>query len=122
MIEKKRGLFKDLCDIINPYCWITAIRNRLFDYGLIKSHEFEIPTICIGNISVGGTGKTPHTEYLIRLLKEKFNTVVLSRGYGRKSKGYILANNGFFTHGGHTANMGKALFIILPFQHIGAIN
>ncbi len=93
MIEKKRGLLKELCDIINPYCWITAIRNRLFDYGLIKSHKFETPTICIGNISVGGTGKTPHTEYLIRLLKDKFKIAVLSRGYGRKSKGYILANN-----------------------------
>lgn len=92
MIEKKRGISKDLCDIINPYSWITATRNRLFDCGLIKSHEFEVPTICIGNISVGGTGKTPHTEYLIRLLKELFNTAVLSRGYGRKSKGYILAD------------------------------
>lgn len=93
MIEKKRGLFKELCDAINPYCWVTAIRNRLFDYGLKKSHEFDVPTICIGNISVGGTGKTPHTEYLVRLLKDRFRTAVLSRGYGRKSKGYILADN-----------------------------
>ena len=93
MIEKKRGLFKVLCDIANPYCWVIAIRNRLFDHGLIKSHEFDIPTICIGNISVGGTGKTPHTEYLIQLLKDRPQTAVLSRGYGRKSKGYILADN-----------------------------
>lgn len=92
MIEKKRGFLKEFCDIVNPYSWITATRNRLFDCGLIKSHLFSIPTICIGNISVGGTGKTPHTEYLVRLLKEKFHTAVLSRGYGRKSKGYILAD------------------------------
>ena len=91
MIEKKRGFLKKICDIANPYSWITTTRNRLFDCGLIKSHIFSIPTICIGNISVGGTGKTPHTEYLVRLLKEKFHTAVLSRGYGRKSKGYILA-------------------------------
>lgn len=92
MIDKKRGLLKGLYDIINPYSWITMTRNKLFDNGLINSHEFSIPTICIGNISVGGTGKTPHTEYLIKLLKDKYRTTVLSRGYGRKSKGYILAN------------------------------
>ena len=93
MIDKKRGLLKGLYDIINPYSWITMTRNKLFDNGLINSHEFSIPTICIGNISVGGTGKTPHTEYLIKLLKDKYRTVVLSRGYGRKSKGYILADD-----------------------------
>ncbi len=92
MIERGRGLLKRIYDIINPYSWITMTRNKLFDYGFIKSHEFKVPTICIGNISVGGTGKTPHTEYLIRLLNENFHTVVLSRGYGRKSKGYILAD------------------------------
>lgn len=91
MIEEKRSILKKLCDIINPYSWITATRNLLFDYELIKSRKFTIPTICIGNITVGGTGKTPHTEYLIKLLKSKYRTAVLSRGYGRKSKGYILA-------------------------------
>lgn len=93
MIDKKRGLLKGLYDIINPYSWITMTRNKLFDNGLINSHEFSTPTICIGNISVGGTGKTPHTEYLIKLLKDKYRTVVLSRGYGRKSKGYFLSDN-----------------------------
>ena len=96
MIDKKRGLLKGLYDIINPYSWITMTRNKLFDNGLIGSHEFSIPTICIGNISVGGTGKTPHTEYLIKLLKDKYRTTVLSRGYGRKSKGYILADDNTF--------------------------
>lgn len=91
MIEKKRGIISWFADIVNPYRWITAVRNAMFDLNLIKSHEFPLPTICIGNISVGGTGKTPHTEYLIELLKEKRRIAVLSRGYGRKSKGYIKA-------------------------------
>ncbi len=92
MINNRYNTIKKVADAINPYSWITATRNLLFDIGLLKSHKPAIPTICIGNISVGGTGKTPHTEYLTRLLKDKYNTAVLSRGYGRKSKGYILAN------------------------------
>ena len=70
-----------------------GIRNKAFDAGVLDSRKFDIPTICIGNISVGGTGKTPHTEYLIRLLKGKYHIAVLSRGYGRKSKGYVKAGN-----------------------------
>lgn len=93
MIEKRRSILQKLYDIVNPYSWIVSVRNILFDCGLMKVHEFEIPTICIGNISVGGTGKTPHTEYLIRLLKERFHTATLSRGYGRKSRGFLLADN-----------------------------
>ena len=89
MIDAKRGITATVCDAINPYRWITALRNRLFDFGVMESRSFQVPTICIGNISVGGTGKTPHTEYLINLLGRKFRTAVLSRGYGRKSKGYI---------------------------------
>lgn len=69
-------------------------RNKLFDWKIIRSHSFDVPVICIGNITVGGTGKTPHTEYLIKLLKEEFQVAVLSRGYKRKSKGYILATTG----------------------------
>ena len=91
MTNPKRGIAKMIADTINPYSWITATRNRMFDAGLLQSHIFTLPTICIGNISVGGTGKTPHTEYLAKLLKEQYHTVVLSRGYGRKSRGYILA-------------------------------
>lgn len=93
MIENRRGISKRIADSINPYFWITAARNRMFDKGILKSRSFPVPTICIGNISVGGTGKTPHTEYLIRLLGKKFNIAVLSRGYGRKSKGYVLADS-----------------------------
>ena len=63
----------------------------MFDKGILQSRRFNIPVISIGNISVGGTGKTPHTEYLIRLLKDEFQLAILSRGYKRKSKGFVLA-------------------------------
>ena len=59
----------------------------------MKSKSFDIPNICIGNLNLGGTGKTPHIEYLLRFLSEKYRIAVLSRGYGRKTKGYILAND-----------------------------
>ena len=72
MIEKKRCTLRSLADAVNPYSWITAARNLAFDTGLFESRAFALPAICIGNISVGGTGKTPHTEYLIRLLRKRF--------------------------------------------------
>ena len=89
----KRNILRKLTDCINPYAWVMAIRNRAFDTGVLKSREFGIPSICVGNISVGGTGKTPHIEYITRLLKDEFRIAVLSRGYGRKSKGYIKADS-----------------------------
>ena len=67
------------------YGLIVSIRNILFDWKILKSKTYDIPIICVGNISVGGTGKTPHIEYLINLLSEKKITI-LSRGYGRVSK------------------------------------
>ena len=67
------------------------LRNQLFDWNILPSESFDIPVICIGNITVGGTGKTPHTEYLIELLQKEFQVAVLSRGYKRKSKGFLLA-------------------------------
>ena len=70
-----------------------SIRNFLYDKGVFKSYSFNIPIIVVGNLSVGGTGKTPQTEYLIRLLSKEFKVAVLSRGYRRKTKGYILANS-----------------------------
>lgn len=69
----------------------VKLRNKFFDWGILRSRDFDIPVISIGNITVGGTGKTPHTEYLIKLLQPKFNVAVLSRGYKRKSKGFILS-------------------------------
>ncbi|MFV0531102.1 MAG: tetraacyldisaccharide 4'-kinase [Flavobacteriales bacterium] len=82
-----------LLPISIPYGIITYIRNKLYDQGILKSTSFNLPIICIGNLSIGGTGKTPHTEYIIHLLKNNYKTAVLSRGYGRKSKGYILADD-----------------------------
>jgi tetraacyldisaccharide 4'-kinase len=74
------------------YGFITSIRNFLFDYRILKSYSFPIPVIAVGNLSVGGTGKTPQIEYLIRLLSNKYKIATLSRGYKRKSEGFILAN------------------------------
>jgi tetraacyldisaccharide 4'-kinase len=76
------------------YCLVTGIRNFLYDSGVLKSHEFSIPVICVGNLAVGGTGKTPHTEYLADLLRKDFNVAILSRGYKRKSSGFIYAGPG----------------------------
>ena len=70
------------------YGFVVYIRNRLYDLNLFKSHEFDVPVISIGNITVGGTGKTPHVEYLIGLLKDSFEVAALSRGYKRKTKGF----------------------------------
>lgn len=69
------------------------LRNQLYDWRILPSKSFNVPIICIGNITVGGTGKTPHTEYLIKLLQREFQVAVLSRGYKRKSKGFVLANS-----------------------------
>lgn len=73
------------------YGIITAIRNLLYDWGIFKSRSFREHIICVGNLAVGGTGKTPHIEYLIRLLKPQFRIATLSRGYKRKTKGYMIA-------------------------------
>lgn len=74
------------------YGWITSVRNFLFDKGILKSHAFDVPVIVVGNLSVGGTGKTPQIEYLIRLLSPNYKLATLSRGYKRKSTGFILAD------------------------------
>src|SRR6187431_243810 len=74
------------------YGFITGIRNFLFDKGILKSYSFDLPIIAVGNLSVGGTGKTPQIEYLIRLLSDKYKVATLSRGYKRKSEGFVFAN------------------------------
>ncbi|MFT5617021.1 MAG: tetraacyldisaccharide 4'-kinase [Arenicella sp.] len=80
------------------YGTIVKMRNHLYHIGSKPSVGFDLPTICVGNLTVGGTGKTPHIEFLIRLLKDKFQIATLSRGYGRKTKGYILAENKIHSH------------------------
>lgn len=71
------------------YSLVLRIRHWLFDSGVIKKHRFEIPVICIGNITVGGTGKTPVVEFLVDRLGRTHTIAVLSRGYGRRTKGYM---------------------------------
>lgn len=73
------------------YGFIIRLRNKLYDWGILKSTQFDIPIICIGNLVIGGAGKTPTTEYLVRLLSG-YKIAILSRGYGRKTKGFILAD------------------------------
>ena len=69
------------------------MRNFLFDCKILPSNKFPVPVICIGNVSVGGTGKTPFTEYIITILEKKYRVAMLSRGYRRKTKGFILASD-----------------------------
>lgn len=75
------------------YGFITSIRNFLFDKGFLKSYSFDMPIIAVGNLSAGGTGKTPQIEYLIRLLSNHYKVATLSRGYKRHSEGFILASD-----------------------------
>jgi len=69
----------------------ASLRNFLYNTGILMSEKFAVPVICIGNLNAGGTGKTPHVEYIIRLLKDKFTIATLSRGYGRSSTGFLFA-------------------------------
>jgi len=71
------------------YYMVTLLRNKLFDLKILSSKEYPLPIICIGNLSTGGTGKSPMTEYMIRLLRDNYNLATLSRGYGRSTKGYL---------------------------------
>jgi tetraacyldisaccharide 4'-kinase len=74
------------------YDIITRLRNFLYDTGRRGSIQFEANVIGVGNLTVGGTGKTPHIEYLIRLLKDRYKVATLNRGYGRKTKGFLIAD------------------------------
>jgi tetraacyldisaccharide 4'-kinase len=74
------------------YGLVARVRNFLFNRGTLKSTTFNFPIICVGNLAVGGTGKSPMVEYLVKLLKEEFEVATLSRGYKRKTKGYVLAS------------------------------
>ena len=77
------------------YASITRLRNLVFDYGILKSQSHNIPIICIGNLSVGGSGKTPHTQYIINLIKHNYKVAILSRGYRRDSSNlqYVEVNS-----------------------------
>ncbi|WP_248723724.1 tetraacyldisaccharide 4'-kinase [Seonamhaeicola sp. ML3] len=77
---------------VPAYYLVTCLRNKLYDSGIKKSTVYDVPVICVGNLSVGGTGKTPMIEYLINLLKTDFRVATLSRGYKRKTQGFQLAD------------------------------
>ena len=89
------GDFIKINEWLLPLSWLYGLgvnfRNILFEAGILKSRAFKTPVISVGNITVGGTGKTPHVEYLVRLLQDKVRVAVLSRGYKRKSSGFVLA-------------------------------
>lgn len=91
-----KDLFKIFRKFLYPlailYDGVTQLRNKLYDKGLLTSYTFNFPIIAVGNLSVGGTGKTPMIEYLVRLLSSDYRLATLSRGYKRKSAGFVLAN------------------------------
>lgn len=81
-----------LFPIVPVYYFITWLRNWFYDSGLKRSKSYDFPVVCVGNLSTGGTGKTPMIEYLIRLLKDENYLATLSRGYKRKTEGFVLAD------------------------------
>lgn len=89
-------LLKSFRYLLLPLSWIYGaviwLRNKLFDKNILKSAAFNFPVICVGNLATGGTGKTPLTEYLIRLLKNDYKIATLSRGYKRKTTGFAIAD------------------------------
>lgn len=82
--------------LLLPFAWIygliTFARNKLYDWGIFKTYIIPGKSICVGNLAIGGTGKTPHVVYLTKLLQDKKKVTILSRGYGRKTKGFIAVN------------------------------
>ena len=81
-----------LFPIVPIYYFVTWLRNKFYDLGIKKSVSYNFPVICVGNLSVGGTGKTPMIEFLINLLKDDYRVATLSRGYKRKTEGFQLAD------------------------------
>lgn len=90
---KKRPLLHKilLLPLSKIYGMVTSVRNKMFDLGILKQREFDVPVIVVGNLAVGGTGKTPHTEFIISSLRHGYYIGVLSRGYKRGTKGFVLA-------------------------------
>ena len=99
------GLYEYFCNLHSMGFWqillyplsllygvVMQVRNKLFDLNILKSHKFSVPVISVGNLSTGGTGKTPTVEYLVRLLSDNHNIAVLSRGYKRSTKGFLIAS------------------------------
>lgn len=93
----KSTVDKILTAILTPMSWLYGAvmwgRNKLFDAGILREVEYDIPIIGVGNLTIGGTGKTPHVEYIIESLCRDYKIAMLSRGYKRKTRGFILANH-----------------------------
>ncbi|MGJ7031607.1 tetraacyldisaccharide 4'-kinase [Niabella hirudinis] len=93
-----KNLIKKKNKLLLPISWLYVAGVRIFgflyDSGIKKGHSYALPIICVGNLSVGGTGKSPMVEYLVRLLKDRYRVATISRGYGRKTKGFLLADSG----------------------------
>jgi tetraacyldisaccharide 4'-kinase len=83
--------------LTTPLSWlygaVVTVRNKLFDWKILRSEEFDIPIVCVGNLAVGGTGKTPHTEFLIDHFSRHFRIGVVSLGYKRRTKGFVEASS-----------------------------
>lgn len=92
MLIRKGKYSKILIPLSRLYAIGVWVRNALFDNKIIKSKTYDIPIICVGNISVGGTGKTPHVEYILSIISKEKKVAVVSRGYKRKTKGLVVAN------------------------------
>jgi len=92
-----KNVIKRKNKLLLPLSWLYVAGVRIFsflyDSGLKKSRSYPLPVICIGNLSVGGTGKSPMVEYLVRLLKDRYPLATVSRGYGRKTRGFLVAGN-----------------------------
>ncbi len=88
--------------VLYPFSFLyglaTGLRNWLYDKELIQSKSFNIPLITVGNLSVGGTGKTPHTEFILSFLQNNWKTAMISRGYKRQTKGFVLADEKATNH------------------------
>ena len=89
MLKSFRFVLFPLSVLYGFFIWL---RNKLYDKNIFHSESFNFPIICVGNLSVGGTGKTPMVEYLVRLLKDEYKVATMSRGYKRKTKGFAIAN------------------------------
>lgn len=86
-----------MTSLLKPLSWlygaVTGIRNWMFEHGILSQEEFDVPVVSVGNLTIGGSGKTPHVEYLAGMLSLDYKMAILSRGYKRKTKGFILATN-----------------------------
>ncbi len=111
------GILRNI--VAAPVSWLygmgVALRHSLYEMGVYKTEEFDIPVVCVGNITVGGTGKTPMTEYLVRTLSTRYNVAILSRGYKRKTKGFVLAETSMsYRRIGDEPKQMKLKFPLIP--------